>query len=450
MTSQARAYPSQLPGVPGYQRRGGHKVAWLEADWAKVTAIVLFFFLQFGLFSLVLVGDLVIGSQIASGLLLMALCLAPFKRRRAGFRLSKFEDVFPAVLFITMMMVSYISNNWIFGYGWTNWVLYLYTAVPVFTFYALWMYSVSVRDLIIAIIIVGVLTALIVVADAFYEFVSLNALQRFTNETGVRRITILKNEVVLASLLMLAEILGEKITPSRRLFAISGAVVTFFVVAFRFESRLALLALLSAILVYVISARKLSDQQRLYVAVGMIALIPVASVLYSYYLEPLLNQGLGDYIENHNVGVRIRSNDYYYGYFSKTTGVGFGLMTLNLDSRNFQAMGVPLSYTIADLGMFGGLYQFGLAGILLIVVGTFTLFARLLHLGRLPYHPYRDELRMTGCFVFGFMLQPIPMNFFTLNWTVLLGSTLWYLMRRAMWETRQLAMANSAPKALAS
>lgn len=425
-----------LHGTVGRANR--RRMARISANPVTVAAIVLFFFLQFGLISLVGLGDLIIGQELASALLLAGLCIAPFKRRQPGFSLSRIEDVFPISLFLLMIAVSYISNNWIFGFGFENWLLYSYVLIPALTYYLLWTYSVSARDIIVAVIIMGVISSIIVIFDAFFEFSALNTLQRYTNGTGVRRVTILKNEVVLACLFMLSEILGDKVKSFGRFLAISGAVLTFYVVAFRFESRLASLALVSALVPYVFSARKLSNRQRLYVIIGVILIISVASSLCLYYIEPFLNQSVDDYIANNNVEIRIRANNYYLDYFYQTFGVGFGAMTLNINSGNFQAAGAPIFYNIADLGIFGGLYQFGIGGLILIVGGTLTLVFRCLQIGRMPYHPYRDEIRMVGCYVFGFMLQPIPMNFFTLNWTILLGSTLWYLMRRAMWETKQL------------
>lgn len=409
-----------------------------------MAGIVFLFFLQFGLITLFAVANTVPGQQAASILILAGLAVIPVLGRR-NFRLTRLADAFPAVLLAVMIGVSFISNQLIFRYGWGNWLTYSYIAVPLLAYYLFWALSISAADVLAAVIAMGVIACGFVFADTIYHISALDPIERYTNvQTGVRRVPILKNEVVLAFCLLFADMYTRPDWWRRAAFYLPAAALIFFVATFRFESRIALAAMLAAIAVFVAARRITSPVQLFYLFAGLLVGLPLLYVALQSYIQPILDEGFANYATTHNVEIRFRSNEYYLKYFGETGGLGFGLMTLNQESFNFQALGVPLSFGIADLGMFGALYQFGWVGLLLVSVATLMMIVTFVKIGRDRHHPLRDRLLIVGCYVLGFTLQPIPMNFFTLNWTTMLGATLWYLMRRAAWENDQLRFARRA------
>ena len=419
-------------------RRARMALPRMGADPVRVAGIVFLFFLQFGLVSLFAVGNTVPGQQAASLLILAGLAVIPLVRRR-NFRLGSIADAFPIVLLGVMLLVSFVSNQMIFQYGWGNWLTYSYVAFPILAYYLFWAFSISVADVLAAVIVMAVIACGIVLADTIVHIAALDPIQRYTNvDTGVRRVPILKNEVVLAFCLLFADMYTRSNWWRYAAFYLPAVALIFFTVAFRFESRIALAAMLAAAGIFVASRRITSPVQLFYLLAGLLLGIPLLYLALQSYIQPILDQGFSTYAANHNVEVRFRSNAYFASYYYRTNGLGFGLMTLNQQIHNFQSYGIPSSFVIADLGLMGALYQFGVLGVVLAFGATLSTIVTFMRIGRGGFHPHRDRLLVVGCYMIGFTLQPIPMNFFTLNWTTLLGATLWYLMRRAAWEDRAL------------
>ena len=413
----------------------------ITVNWVRVIAIAFLFFLQFGLITLFVAQDMVLGQQIASIAIITGLCLAPFVSR-SNFRLNQLSDAFPMLLLAVVELVSYMSNQLIFHYGWGNWLTYSYIMFPLLAYYLFWVFSISAADIFAAILLMAGITCVLVAIDSFYHIPVFDLIQRYTNaDTGTRRVPILKNEVVFAFCLLVCDMYSRLGWLRRAPVYLAGLALIFYVISFCFESRIALGATMVTIFIFLMSRRITLPIHLIYLLAGIVVGMPALYYGLSTYIDPILNEGLGNYIANHNVEIRFQSNEYYHKYFIQTGGIGFGLMTLNQNARNFQSDGVPNFYNVADLGLLGALYQFGVVGLLLVLAATLILIYKLFSLGRRSIHPMHDRFLMTSCFVLGFTLQPIPMNFFTLNWTPLLGATLWYLMRRGTWEIQQIELA---------
>jgi hypothetical protein len=419
----------------------------VEVSLRNVVLIVTLYFLQFGLPTLLLLNDMVIGQQVASLLILLGIATAPLVNR-TNFRLRRPSDAFPICLLLLIVLVSYFANDHVFSYGTDNWLLYTYIMVPLLAYYLFWVFSVSATDILAAFILMGLISAAIVAADALLQFEVLKPLVRYANVTGTRRVPILKNETVLAFCLLAADLYGRPGWWRRAPWAPVALALLFYVIAFCFESRIAVAAMLMALIVYLAARRIGSMGQFLALVFGLLFGVPALVFALERYIAPILAASdVGSYLRTNNVDIRFQSADYFSEFFAQTHGLGFGLMTLNRDAHNFQSDGIPKSFGVADLGLVGALYQFGWLGLIVVSLATIVLTFRLIGLGRGRAHPSSNRILMVGAYIAGFTLQPIPMNFFTLNWTALLGGTLWYLMRRSRWEANRLAAAPTLPLA---
>jgi hypothetical protein len=197
---------------------------------------------------------------------------------------------------------------------------------------------------------------------------------------------------------------------------------------------MALAATVISILVFLMSRRVTSLQQIVFLTFGLIFSLPILYFIFEQYISPILEVGLEKYVIENNVQRRLDAADFFYRHFQETSGLGFGMMTLNLESNNFQAQAVDSDYFIlSDMGIMGSLYQYGYFGLVLVVIATLVMAVNFARVGWSD-HPLAAYSLIIACFILAFCLQPIPMNFFTLNWTVFLGSCLWYAMRRSAWE----------------
>lgn len=406
----------------------------------RVFFIVFLFYLQAGIVTIFAMGNTVIGRQAASALILAVIVFSPLLRRY-NFSLRSPVDLFPIIYLVLVILVSYNSNNRVFNYGWDNWLTYSYVFIPLLIYYALWALSVSFADIVVALIIIGSLAAATVAFDSVIRLPVLDMIERYANESGTRRVTFLKNECVLSFLFMLASIYTQKRwIKNIALYAIP-MVVVFYVLVFLFESRIALAAMLIAAVLFLATRGIRTIRQLLMLTVVGLVGAPALYFILDRFIAPLLTQSLENYIVNNNVDTRLESAQYFWPFFKQTGGLGFGIMTVNLDVSNFQVLGLKQSYGVADLGMLGGMYEFGYFGLFMVVSATALMIFNFFRLGWSRSHPQHDQMLMLGCFILAFVLQPVPMDFFALVWTVTLGGTLWYAMRRARFEQRVILRA---------
>ena len=241
--------------------------------------------------------------------------------------------------------------------------------------------------------------------------------------------------MVLAFLLLFGRITFEKTGLKRKLPLVIALLVVGYPIAFSYESRIAFSTILVAFVASYMFAR-ISAGRRLMVGVlAVIIGIPVVFAVLDRFIEAFLSSdSLSSYFASNNVDVRFESGSYFISKFAETYGVGIGLMTSNPEKPNVLSSVVVKSYILTDHGLLASLYQFGVVGAIIACSMTAALIVWFIGIGRRRIHPASTDITMTGAFVLGSVLQPVPANYFTLTHICLLGGTLWYAAFRARWE----------------
>lgn len=403
-----------------------------------VFIVALVFFLDSGVPSLFWgASDFTQGRMIIAAIVLAALPAAFFFRTR-GYPFRGWSGWAPVLLFVWIIIVSWISNSLVFGYSLSNWLFATYTMVPLLVPILWRTLGMSAADILVGIMVAGALAALLVVINTIMPMPQLNLMRRmsaFGEYGNADRLVIMKDQVVLGMLLILSIPLGKEQLVRGMLPWLIPLGLMIFVVTQTFESRMALLTVVFAIPIFFLLSRA-SAKRQFTVFIGIIVIgIPAMIVTLQRFIAPLLMaQDLQSYMVENNVMIRVESSAYYFRHFLTTLGLGIGIMSTSPASQNIISDVVLDAYNLNDLGLLGALYQFGVVGLILCTAMTLTLIMRTIHIARFSAHPRRAELLMVGSYVAASMIQPIPSNFFSLSYSCLLGATLWYAMSRSWHE----------------
>lgn len=364
-----------------------------------------------------------LGRQIAAALILLALPLCILTRR---IYVSGWWIIIPLILFSYFFSVSYIANPNM------DWIFASYDFVPLLAVVLLIALRPSVADVLYALMWAGWFAAAIVFIDSFFHLPFMDAFQRVsTFSAGFRRVVLMKDTIALSFILTAALVITDERPVAKLARLAAPLAVTAYVLLFVLESRLALGSIAVTLVLFMITTRLGEWRKFLVWTVGLAALVPVGSSVFSRYLI-----GFGDasYLEKYNVAVRTRSLSYYMEAFSQTNGLGFGILSPTGQSGIVYLRVQKLSYNFADLGVAGALVQFGYIGLFMTVAMTIFMASIHVQTGRRLASREAPLLIATGCFVFGSMLSPVPVSYFTMSWCLPLGITLWYLAYQARQE----------------
>lgn len=409
-------------------------------SFTRILFVIIFFLLTSDAPTLLAGLPVATGRMLAAGLCLLSPVFLMLRGQRR-FGLVTWKDLMPAITLGWMFVGSFLSNMIVYKYSLSSWLFNFYTVLPVLCYYMWWSLGVTVRELCIAIIIVGLFACGIVISDQFFRFPQLNELVRysaFSDRNTQRRIVLLKNETVLSlffMLVMLFNIRSVRQLPTA-LFVLVAISAPAFVVLVIFESRMAILALGMAILAYVFSFRSSVERKVIIVMLSLFITAIAGVFIFDKYIAPVFQLGFEEYSSAYNVDIRFESANYWIDRFKETYGVGVGVMTLNPSVYNIQSAVVSKSYMLADMGVFGALFQFGIPGIAITILLTLYMVYQLFLIGTRSRHESAQYILASACLVVAFELQPIPVNFFTTTTSIPLGWTLWYMMRRAAWDGR--------------
>ena len=195
------------------------------------------------------------------------------------------------------------------------------------------------------------------------------------------------------------------------------------------ESRQSIATVLLSIF-YFVALGGIRAKKLLYVmTVGLIASFPLIYFLAGDYISKFLSSS--NYIADGNVEIRLDALDFYLDRFWDTGGLGFGVLSNGDDATNFFATSARVGngswqYLIADIGIFSPLVQFGWIGLFVVVFLTLRLAYMFITTARRMGRSESVLPFAFGCFLLGSMLHPWPMNYFTLEWTIMFGSLTWF------------------------
>ncbi|WP_162896198.1 hypothetical protein [Novosphingobium sp. THN1] len=408
----------------------------------RALIVACVFILDEGVFSVLLgARDFSQGRMLSSLLIILSIpvCLSSMKKLPS---LSTPRFWLPIALYAWFIIISFISNVFIFHYSSDNWVLSLYSVMPITCVILFRSIDSNYSDIVLGIIIAAFIVSALVILDKIYpipQFETFRRMSAFGEFGNAERLTILKDACVLAFLLVVGRLTFGKTGLAGKVLLVIALLVIGYPIAFSFESRIAFSTIVVSFALYFIFARVGGGRKITAGLMVAIVGIPVAVAVLSRFIEAILSAGsLSNYFESNNVDIRFESGSYFISKFLDTSGVGIGVMTSNPAKPNILSEVVVKSYILTDHGLFASLYQFGIVGAIIACLMTVALIKWFIRIGRARIHPSSLDITMTGAFVFGSVMQPIPINYFTLTHTCLLGGTLWYAAFRARWEANVL------------
>lgn len=390
----------------------------------RIASIVLLFFTWEGLPGLLLGQDVQLHHMAISVLILGFAALRIGQAMMAG-RIAKYE-LFSIGLFSLCIVVTFVSNTWIFPQD--RWLGTTLSVAPILLILTFRLFNFKGEEILAALLWAGVLASFIVVADQLLRFSFMDAFARGVSAGIERRVVFLKTESAFALVILAARLLTAKKLKELRNYGLFAAVVVTNLVVVT-ESRLAIAAVAISVLTTVMFS--LPGRQKLRAILALVMGVAVlGQAIFGKYVEQFL--ATQDYLtDDVSVNWRSRTVEYFYQYFDQTNGLGFGLMSTNPDASNFMswAMNYAGIYAgigkypmgVADIGIIAALVQFGYIGLLVVVAMTLAMSWRLMKAGYRQSH----EIFAMGALVLGYMLSPLPMNFFTLEWTAISGNVVW-------------------------
>lgn len=346
--------------------------------------------------------------------LILALCKSIISRN--GFQLFFYA---PSIVFLCVIVVSFMSAQFIFPKPMGHWLPSLYPFTLIFSFYFLYLLKASPKEAASALVATAIIVTLLLLLDLLIGFEYFDAYtRRSVFDAYQRRVVILKNEVVLGILIALAYLLTEKIS-RRKTVALSIAVFTMLLTQVAvMESRLALFSIMVG------SAAILYLNRR----IKKVYIFSLAGLIFTLTYTPFI---LDDIIELYgratnydaNISIRFDTVKYLMGIYEQSHGWGVGMMSPTGGINN--VLFSDQRYNFVDGGAFASIAQFGIAG--LIIWLYFTIKSLKIFKSKLEHSP-KEKYIPAGCFGFliGFTINPLPLNFFLQPWTVFVGGIIIY------------------------
>jgi hypothetical protein len=75
-----------------------------------------------------------------------------------------------------------------------------------------------------------------------------------------------------------------------------------------------------------------------------------------------------------SIGIRFIAMEFYYKYFKNTYGLGFGVLGAKPEYRNPVSRGLAYGYNLNDLSLAGIIFQFGIPGLIVIILTAWKMF----------------------------------------------------------------------------
>lgn len=410
-----------------------------EATWRGVFFVAAILIIDSGVPALLIgLDSFTLGRLMTAGLIAIGL-LIPQLHFNRNFSIQNLVAQLPLILMAIFVIVSVVSNMFIFGYGFENFAPSFYLLMPVLSFYLFRNLGVSSGDVIWGVIVSAIFAATVVLADMAVGLPALRQIRRlsvFGEEGNTDRLVILKDACVLALILLVANVFTRKKRLRRHMvYGVILALIAFplFVT---FESRFAIVVSLLSIALFVLFGRMTVARRVSFYTFGLLVGIPGAWLALEKFITPLLSGNWDSYAQTNNVSVRIDSLNYYAKWFEDSYYFGIGHMSTSPAYKNILSNVVQKAFNLNDLGIYASLFQFGIFGLIITIFMTIYLAVSLLRLGY-SGHPRAAEMHILGCYVLASFIQVVPANLFTLTATCIYGSMLWYLMCRARFEERE-------------
>lgn len=352
--------------------------------------------------------------------------------------------LWPLALVGLFLTTSLISNSLFLPKSLGDWLPAHYVFMPVLLFYLLGGLRCTEREVFLGLVISGLIGGALMLA---YHFDLLPFLEYYERRSifglDVRRMVVLKYEVMLALLALFAALLEERTPAWAKALAMVAVVVLLFLSSKVMQSRQALVAIMVSFVLLLAFDRRTFQHHPFLVraTVGLMVLLAVPFALANY-LDLL---GRDDLIESRelNVYVRIYTFERYFDLFTDTYGVGFGMSSPTGQVNNAIGANLAAAANFNDLELYGALFQFGIIGGLAALYLTLAGITAGWRAFRLLPCPHRWRPALLSVFLISGLLSPLPLNIFTQEWSMYFGGFALYL----AWYYRVIASpaAHGAP-----
>lgn len=347
-------------------------------------------------------------------------------------RLTAWE-ILPIILIIYFFFVSAISASIFYPQSPSEWVFASYAVFPLLLIFFVRSFKLRSGDLINAVLIASLIVSTVVWLDQLLNFNAMESYSRLaTTDESQRRVVLFKTQVSLACVVCYSRLFHAQDLKGFATWTLLF-LFQFGCLAIVMESRLTLAALLLSLACY--TAFILDGTKRLYGLIigGMVGAALGPLMLYKYIEQATRYQ---NYIQDDvSIAWRLQTTDYYHSIYEKTFGLGFGIMSGHWERDNPLAFGQNFAgyfsgsstynLYLADTGIFGALYQFGIVGIGLAILMSLVAACTMIRIGRKFPTAHGRELGIIGLLMLFYVVSPWPTNFFTLEWSVFAGATFW-------------------------
>ncbi|WP_165498363.1 hypothetical protein [Siculibacillus lacustris] len=343
-----------------------------------------------------------------------------------------------AIFVAYLCVVSLIYNTMLVPNPLMTWAPGLIFYLPLIVFSVFDLFEVSIDEVAGGFIAAATFCVFLAMLDQVSNMAALDQFVRVSAfDSGLRRLVLAKTEQAFSVVLLVALFFRTRSFLVKAIVVPCGLALLYVLVVLT-ESRLVLGASGIGLVIYV--SYHLRSQFKVVV---LIAIAAAAVVALPFVMEKYAAVFQNIDLLNSDASVQFRNLEqrFFAGYFDNTYGLGFGFMHLNENLDNIQsfamfragqlfgAVNYPVS--LGDIGIYGALYQFGYLGLAFTIVLTVIVIVDLMRAGRDVNNPSHAACGAFGSVALAFMLSPLPMNYFTLDWTVAFGGTLWYVAARS-------------------
>jgi hypothetical protein len=336
--------------------------------------------------------------------------------------------LWPLVLVGLFIITSLFSNSLFFPKPMEDWLYAHYMYLPLTLVYVLMALRFTDKEVYWGLVGVG-LVAIGLMALYYFDlapFLSYYA-RRSIFGVQVERVVVLKYEVLLAVLALFTSLLNPHITTKLKPICLIILIAALLLLVELVQSRLVLLGTgLGFALLLICDPR--TYQHRSFIVRGTFAVIGLMlmPLLIGDYLSLL---GRSDLLESQEMAVyvRIHTFDHYRSLFESTYGVGFGMSSATGLVNNVISESMAELANFNDLGLYGALFQFGVLGGL--AAAYLSLTAVVVSYRAMRVVPDADRWRpaVLCAFFTGGLCSPLPVNVFTLEWSMYFAGFMLYL-----------------------
>lgn len=374
-----------------------------------------------------------------------------FLATRLLFRSIGLWEILPFALFVWCCFVSFIYSVYRVPQPWIQWLPAVYTVAPLLMIFFLKSIRASISDAIAAFYWLGALASALIVLESFLHTGLLDYYSR-GSAFSEGRIVFFKLPsafcLMIAIIFLLREKRVWKLLQHTLVICLTG--YNLFVLT---ESRLLILGFfIAAGLTWMFVIRGLSK-----LITGILAplvLIPLAAFVVSRYLYNV--SSLEQYLSQDTSANWRRLTDTHFAsyFYRETQGLGFGFMSANENYNNLLAFssnrasklyGVyNYSVGLDDIGLMASLYQYGYVGFAftlgMSLVCIFTL-VRSIRYGS-EYAP----VAAIGMLMGSLMLNPVPLNYFTIFYGSHVGALLWFIASETRYGSPGFGRGTALPR----